>query len=247
MSVNRIRGRHSSMKQSRLERLDPSAVSIAINSIIPTAKALRKIPKRPAAKDKVGSWLEMNQNAPPAEAYASDSDSGESEASTSAAVRQPKANGKSPAVAQDDEEDGEEDVYAPPADERGREEDIDWEDVLSRLKLALGDKSKKRRQAFIARYLYVTKTCESSNPCYMYGTHYIAPPPAQVPAVLQSTLAALQLVTDPQQIDEVVAVLAELVKRDEGLAEGSGKMKLGDKLVKWSSIEGEKTANNTKA
>lgn len=72
-----------------------------------------------------------------------------------------------------------------------------------------------------------------------------APPPAQVPALLQATLSALQLVTDPQQIDEVVAVLAELVKRDEGLVEG--KMKLGDKLVKWSSIEGEKTANHTKA
>lgn len=72
-----------------------------------------------------------------------------------------------------------------------------------------------------------------------------APPPAQVPALLQGTLSALQIVTDPQQIDEVVSVLAELVQRDEGLVDG--KMKLGDKLVKWSSIEGEKTANNTKA
>lgn len=79
----------------------------------------------------------------------------------------------------------------------------------------------------------------------MTQTDSTAPPPAQVPALLQSTLSALQLVTDPQQIDEVIAVLAELVKRDEGLTEG--KMKLGDKLVKWSSIEGEKTANNTKA
>lgn len=115
-----------------------------------------------APKAKVGSWLEKNQDAPSAEAYASDSDSGESEASTSAAVRRPTEaapNGKSPAIARDDDEDGDDDVYAAPADERGREEDIDWEDVLNRLKLALGDKSKKRRQAFIARYLYVTEDC----------------------------------------------------------------------------------------
>ena len=120
-----------------------------------------------APKAKVGSWLEKNQEAPAAEAYASDSDSGESEASTSAAVRQPKAspaNGKSPAHVEngDEEADEYEEGYGGLADERGREEDIDWEDVLSRLKLALGDKSKKRRQAFIARYLYVSEICESS-------------------------------------------------------------------------------------
>jgi hypothetical protein len=200
-----------------------------------------------APKAKVGSWLEKNQDTPSTEAYASDSDSGESEASTSAAVKQTKvsvANGKSPANPQDDDEDGDEDDYAAVADERGREEDIDWEDVLSRLKLALGDKSKKRRQAFIARYLYVAEDCKSG--LSYSSADFEAPPAAQVPALLQSTLSALQLVTDPQQIDEIVAVLAELVKRDEGLADGSGKMKLGDKLVKWTAIEGEKTANNTK-
>lgn len=74
-----------------------------------------------------------------------------------------------------------------------------------------------------------------------------APPAAQIPALLQSILSVLQTVTDPQQIDEVVAVLVDLVKRDEELAEGSGKMKLGDKLVKWLVLEGEKTVNNTKA
>lgn len=173
MSVARIRGRHSSTtieskssETSRGTTYNTSPVSVPDIPTIPTAKALRKIPQRTgmAPKAKVGSWLEKNQDAPSAEAYASDSDSGESEASTSAAVRRPKeaaANGKSPVAARDDEEEGDEDVYAAPADERGREEDIDWENVLSRLKLALGDKSKKRRQAFVARYLYVTEDCKT--------------------------------------------------------------------------------------
>ena len=41
--------------------------------------------------------------------------------------------------------------------------------------------------------------------------------------------------------------MLELVARDGSLAEGQGKMKLGDKLVKWLSIEGDKSAANTKA
>jgi hypothetical protein len=58
----------------------------------------------------------------------------------------------------------------------------------------------------------------------------------------------LALSTDPQQVDDIVAVLVGLVQRDENKAgaEGSGP-KLGDKLAKWTTIEGDKAANNTKA
>lgn len=116
-----------------------------------------------APSAKVGSWLEKNQEVQPSEAYASDSDSGESEASTSAAVRKPNGsapNGKQPVPDATDLEDDADEDYVPQADDKGREENIEWEDVLGRLKVALGDKSKKRRQAFIARYLYVTEDCE---------------------------------------------------------------------------------------
>lgn len=120
-----------------------------------------------APSAKVGSWLEKNKDVQPSEAYASDSDSGESEASTSAAVRKPNGSAKQeqPPVADDDDDDIEEDAYAAQADDKGREENIDWDDVLGRLKLAVGDKSKKRRQAFITRYLYVTTDCKSLKEC----------------------------------------------------------------------------------
>jgi hypothetical protein len=57
-------------------------------------------------------------------------------------------------------------------------------------------------------------------------------------------LAVLGLSSDPAQIDDIVSVLVELVKRDEQKSEGA---KLGDKLVKWLQIEGDKSANSTKA
>jgi hypothetical protein len=63
-------------------------------------------------------------------------------------------------------------------------------------------------------------------------------------------LAVLQLSTDPGQIDDIVSILGGLVQRDENKsgagAEGSGP-KLGDKLAKWLTIEGDKAANNPKA
>jgi hypothetical protein len=54
------------------------------------------------------------------------------------------------------------------------------------------------------------------------------------------------LTTDPSQIDSLVGVLMELVKRDEKL-EGNEKLNLGDKLVKWASSEGEKAASPTRS
>lgn len=41
-----------------------------------------------------------------------------------------------------------------------KREEVDWNDVLGRIRLGVADKSPKRRQAFIARNLYVTEDCE---------------------------------------------------------------------------------------
>ncbi len=41
-----------------------------------------------------------------------------------------------------------------------REENIEWESVLSKVRQALEDPSDKRRRAFVERYLYVDADCE---------------------------------------------------------------------------------------
>jgi hypothetical protein len=70
----------------------------------------------------------------------------------------------------------------------------------------------------------------------------IAPPVEHLPSIVSSLLAVLGLSSDPAQIDDIVPVLIDLVKRDESTGG-----KLGDKLVKWLQIEGDKAANSTKA
>jgi hypothetical protein len=60
-------------------------------------------------------------------------------------------------------------------------------------------------------------------------------------------LSVLSSTTLPDHVDQIVNVLMDLVRRDEGLAEGvKEKFKLGDKLVKWVSVEVEKAATGTK-
>jgi hypothetical protein len=87
---------------------------------------------------KVGSWLSENTKAEEAaEAYDSGSASGsdsEAEAETGLAR---KVNG-----------------------EEIKREEVDWTDVLGKIRIAIGDKSPKRRQAFIGRNLYVTDDCK---------------------------------------------------------------------------------------
>jgi hypothetical protein len=53
----------------------------------------------------------------------------------------------------------------------------------------------------------------------------------------------LVTLTDIAAMQSVVGVLMSLVKRDEQMSEESAKMKLGDKLVKWTSSESEKIAS----
>ncbi|WWC90100.1 uncharacterized protein L201_005033 [Kwoniella dendrophila CBS 6074] len=175
-----------------------------------------------SAQSKVGSWLEKNDGADEGEAYESGS-----EASVNGTP-----NGATPNHVEDEDDDDEiaddarDDVIGK------REVNVDWESIGPKLRPSLLDKSKKRRRAFIARYLYVSAQ---------------SPPPAQVPSVMTAILSCLPLLTDTDQIDDVVAILEGLVKRDEKLSDGEGKLKLGDKLVKWNSNEVEKAANPSKA
>ncbi|WVF72242.1 hypothetical protein IAT40_007054 [Kwoniella sp. CBS 6097] len=177
-----------------------------------------------SSKVKVGSWLEKNDGTDGGEAYDSASENSES--------GRPNGNGKLvvPANREDDsEEDDEIDEDADEQVQGKRELEVDWEAVGPKLRTGLIDKSKKRRQAFISRYLYVTEQ---------------SPPPAQVPAVMTAILSCISLITDTDHIDDVVSVLQALVERDEKLSEGS--LKLGDKLVKWTSAEVEKATNPSK-
>ena len=110
------------------------------------SRQLRKLPRQArtgmTATVKVGSWLSENTKAEEAaEAYdsgsVSDSDA-EAEAGGSGAVR--KVNG-----------------------EEIKREEVDWTDVLGKIRIAVSDKSPKRRQEFIGRNLYVTDDCESGD------------------------------------------------------------------------------------
>ncbi len=62
-----------------------------------------------------------------------------------------------------------------------------------------------------------------------------------MPAFFTIILTALPLITLPDHIDQVVNVLMDLIKRDEGLVDGQSK--LGDKLIKWVTAEVDKVSN----
>ena len=104
------------------------------------------------AQAKVGSWLGNNASA--SEAYES-SDSGSSSTGSVTEVKHPRANGsradQRANLSDDDNDDDEVEVE--------EQEEVDWAVVLPKIRPALMDKSKKRRQAFIVRYLTVTDDC----------------------------------------------------------------------------------------
>jgi len=75
----------------------------------------------------------------------------------------------------------------------------------------------------------------------------VAPPFSHVPAIFTTLLSTLPTLPLPDHIDQVVDVLMNLVKRDEKLADGAeGKFQLGDKLVKWTTVEAEKSSSGAK-
>lgn len=101
-----------------------------------------------STQSKVSSWIEKNDAV---DTNGSD-DSSDAESSSAAGSTRPHgANG----VAQDDDVEllDEEEEEPDEVDEEEQQEEVDWEKVLGRLRLELGDPSKKRRKAFISRYL----------------------------------------------------------------------------------------------
>lgn len=110
------------------------------------------------AKAKVGSWLDKSNGSGVDEAYESSDDEGSSaRVAAAAAVKtnQPLDDGDS-----DDEVDEGGDLGR--NEETKREVNVDWENVLPKIRPALEDPSSKRRRAFIDKYLYVNESCESA-------------------------------------------------------------------------------------
>lgn len=107
-----------------------------------------------SSKSKVSSWMEKNDNHDD-----NGSDDGASDAESSSAASYGRPNGANGLAGDDDVEslvdveDNEE------TDEVEEEEEVDWEKALGRLRLELEDPSKKRRKAFIERYLNGTADC----------------------------------------------------------------------------------------
>ncbi|KAL7422316.1 translational activator of GCN4 [Cryptotrichosporon argae] len=110
----------------------------------------------------------------------------------------------------------------------GREVDIDWDEVLPLVRPTLSDASAKRRLQFVSRYLYVTDE---------------SPPADRVPAVVSTLLPTLVSQLDIAPSELVAGVLVSLVKRDERTGAA---IKLGDKLVKWTTAETEKATSGSK-
>lgn len=116
-----------------------------------------------ASKDKVGSWLGKDGKPSKAkEAYDSDSEESDiTEPDTSGSPAKAASSGSSSSSSSDSDSDSDSDSSDSDSDEAdakdgGRERNIDWEAVIPKLRPALLDRSSKRRNAFIARYLYVT-------------------------------------------------------------------------------------------
>ncbi|BEI84219.1 hypothetical protein CcaverHIS002_0408230 [Cutaneotrichosporon cavernicola] len=186
-----------------------------------------------APADKVGSWLDKGKKPSKKEAYDSDSDS-DSSAVTEPDVPAKKAASSSSSSSSDNDSDSDSDSSSDSdSDEvnakEGRERNIDWDAVMPKVRPALLDRSAKRRDAFIARYFYVTDEL---------------PVQTQVPALLQALLSSLVLMQDLRAVEADVGVLAELVVRDERQQQAQ---KLGDKLVKWSRAEVDKAVASPKS
>ncbi len=114
------------------------------------------------AKVKVGSWLASNGSASggpgPNEAY----ESGSSSSSDSGSDRgDADDNGvlhaEQKKVYDDDEGD---DEVVEEDNNLERVVNVDWDIVMPQIRPALSDPSRKKREAFATRYLYVTDDCE---------------------------------------------------------------------------------------
>lgn len=112
-----------------------------------------------AAKDKVGSWLGDKK---PCKSEAYDSDSAESDITEPDAPAKKAASSSSSSSDSDSDSDSDSSSDSDSDEDdakEGRERNIDWDTVLPKVRPALLDRSAKRRDTFIARYLYVTDEC----------------------------------------------------------------------------------------
>lgn len=101
---------------------------------------------------KVGSWLEHN-------------DKSQAEAYESASEDENLADGRVNGIDMDEEE---EDVEVAGEVTGKREDDINWEELGQSMRFSLSDPSKKRRRAFISRYLYISDQCKyCKNGCFL--------------------------------------------------------------------------------
>ena len=121
---------------------------------IPPPRTFRKLQAQRGmpAQAKVGSWLGNNESAN--EPYES-SDSGSSSTGSATEVEHLRKSG-SRADQRADLDDGDDDEDEDSVEEQ---EEVDWTVVLPKIRPAMMDRSKKRRQVFIARYLAVTDQC----------------------------------------------------------------------------------------
>lgn len=168
------------------------------------------------AADKVGSWLGQKGAKKGKEAYESDSEASD--------ITEPEQNAPTP-----DNDEVVDDDEIVEEDKDSREANIDWADVLPKIRPALLDPSKKRREQFASRYLYVTPE---------------SPAPESTGQLLQQLLMTLTASTERKAVDLIVQVLMDLVRRDE---EQQAPMKLGDKLVKWVCAETAKAVDAAKS
>jgi hypothetical protein len=206
-----------------------------LSAKISSKQPFRKLQKSTAdmpANDKVGSWLGDAKGA---------ADGDESDESDSAPVQRSNGQTRRGEDAEDEEDDDEEEEVNGAADGVKREENVEWETVLPKVRPALEDPSDKRRRTFIGRYLYVSESCKlhlAYAVPVIHQTDGTAPPPSSIGPLLQAILGALPLLLHSKQVDDAISLLQALVERDEKLEEGAAsKAKLAEKLGKWTGME----------
>jgi hypothetical protein len=121
-----------------------------------------------SSKAKVGSWIGKGAANAKGDANESDSDAESSAASSVSDVEDTPVK-KTAAVHDDDDDEDEDEVPTPEVAER--ELNIDWEVVLPKVRPSLLDRSRKRREQFAARFLYVTDEGEWSFVVAMSAGH----------------------------------------------------------------------------
>ncbi len=108
------------------------------------------------AKAKVGSWLEDSGSAAASEAYESSEagSSGSSSGSEAGDGSSQTGNVNGTKLDRRNVDEDEEDEDEEPDE---REEEVDWDALLPKIRPAVMDRSEKRRESFISRYLVVTQ------------------------------------------------------------------------------------------